>query len=207
MLAFFEGSFPDEHPYQRITATPARGFLPDVWLLGSSGFSAQLAGLLGLPFSFAHHFSAGNTLPALELYRRNFEPGPFLDQPYASLGVNVVVATSTREAQRLAAPMRLSMLRLRSGRPGPLPSNDEAATYSFTPEEKATVQAFTGSQVVGDAASVTDQLDELLEATGVQELIVTTNLYEHADRVRSYELLAEIAGLSDVDLHGATSVT
>lgn len=196
VLAFFEDSFPDEHPYQRITATPAQGFLPEVWLLGSSGFSAQLAGMLGMPFSFAHHFSAGNTLPALELYRQHFEPGPFLDAPFVSLGVNVVVAATVEEARRLAAPMALSMLRLRSGRPGPLPSNDEAAAYNFTPSEKATVQGFTGSQVVGDVESVTEQLDALLEATAAQELIVTTNLYEHKDRIRSYELLAEIGDLA-----------
>ena len=116
-------------------------------------------------------------------------------EPYVSLGVNVVVAPTVGEARRLAAPMALSMLRLRSGRPGPLPSNDEAAAYTFTPGEKATVQGFTGSQVVGDVATVTSQLDDLLEATAAQELIVTTNLYEYADRVRSYELLAELGGL------------
>ncbi len=199
VLAFFEGSFPDEHPYQRITATPALGFLPDVWLLGSSGFSAQLAGLLGLPFSFAHHFSSGNTLPALDLYRRSFEPGPYLSEPYASIGVNVVVADTDEEAERLARPMALSMLRLRTGRPGPLPSNDEAAAHVFTPDEQAVIDGFARSRVIGDVDSVTTQLDDLLEATGVQELVVTTNLFEHADRVRSYERLAEIAGLPHAD--------
>ncbi len=105
----------DETASGRITATPGRGQRPAVWLLGSSGFSAQLAGALGLPFSFAHHFSAQNTLPALALYRQSFRPSRWLERPYAMVAVNAVCAESDERAEWLAGPAGLSFLRLRSG--------------------------------------------------------------------------------------------
>ena len=112
------GVVPRGPPLPSVKAVPQGAGRPDIWLLGSSGFSAQLAGMLGLPFSFAHHFSAENTEPALELYRRHFRPSEVLDEPYAMIGVSVVCADTDQQARWLAGPMGLAMLRLRTGRPG-----------------------------------------------------------------------------------------
>ncbi|WP_373688845.1 LLM class flavin-dependent oxidoreductase [Verrucosispora sioxanthis] len=185
----------DETASGRITATPGRGQRPAVWLLGSSGFSAQLAGALGLPFSFAHHFSAQNTLPALALYRQSFRPSRWLERPYAMVAVNAVCAESDERAEWLAGPAGLSFLRLRSGRPEPLASPDEAAAYPYTDVEREFLAQRRQGQASGSPETVRRQLSELLESTDADELMVTTMVYDVADRVRSFELIAtEVAG-------------
>ncbi|GLZ13615.1 FMN-linked alkanal monooxygenase [Actinomadura sp. NBRC 104425] len=181
------------HPDSSVT--PAAGNEPPVWLLGSSGYSARLAGLLGLPFAFAHHFSAENTLPALHLYRESFRPSPALERPYAMIAVSVTAAESDERARELAAPQALSFLRLRQGRPGPLPTPEEAAAHPYTPLEREIIRARMDSQVVGGPDTVRRQMDALIEQTAADEVMVTTQVYDHADRVRSYELLAELYGL------------
>ena len=196
LLGFFTGEFPEEHPYRSITAVPGRGNLPSVWLLGSSGYSAQVAGLLGLPFAFAHHFSAENTIPALRLYREQFRPSGVLGQPYAMIGVSVICAESDAVAERLAAPGILSFVRLRTGRPGRLPTPQEAAEYRFTPSERSIVESRRSSQILGGPDRVRQQLEALLAATGADELMITTMVYDQADRLRSYERVAELVGLS-----------
>jgi luciferase family oxidoreductase group 1 len=193
LVAWLEGSFPDDHPYAQVKAVPHAPSLPAIWLLGSSGYSAQLAAMLGLPFSFAHHFSGGGTLEALSLYRDTFRVSESLDEPYAMIGVNVVCADTDEHAHWLAAPQALSMLRMRTGRPGPAPTPQEAAEYSYTPAEKEFVRKLTATYVVGSPATVRDGLLELAGRTGVQELMVTTNVSDPEERVRSYELLAEAA--------------
>jgi luciferase family oxidoreductase group 1 len=185
LLAFFDGTFP------HVTAVPGRGQKPAIWLLGSSDFSARLAGELGLPFSFAHHFMPRNTLPALEVYRRSFQPSETLDQPYAMVGVAVVCADTDAEARRIHAPARLSFLRLRSGRPSTFPSPEEAAAHVYSPSEQQFVDSWTATHVVGEPATVRDGLAALQEETGADELMLTTMVYDHADRLRSYELVAE----------------
>jgi luciferase family oxidoreductase group 1 len=191
LLAFFNGSFPETHPYHRIRATPGLGDQPAIWLLGSSDYSAHLAGQLGLPFSFAHHFAAANTVPALEVYRRAFRPSEVLSEPYVMLGVAVLCAETEERARWLAAPGSLAFLRLRQGRPGRFPSPEEAAAYSFTPAEKEVVRAWRSSQVLGEPDAVRQQLDELVARTGADELMVTTLLHGPEDRLRSYQLVAE----------------
>jgi luciferase family oxidoreductase group 1 len=205
LIAFFQDSFPAEHPYRHIQALPAGSVMPDLWLLGSSGYSAQLAGMLGLPFAFAHHFSPANTLPALELYRSRFRPSDWLAEPYAVVGVAAVCADTDQEARWLHGSMQLSMLRLRSGRPGPLPSPEEAAAFTYSASDRHTIEQATGSHVVGDPASVTEQLDRLIEATEADEIMVTTNVYDHVARLHSYELLAEVTGLTKPDPASAVS--
>ena len=106
LLGFFTGRWPENHPFAQITAVPGRGNLPAMWLLGSSGYSAQVAGLLGLPFAFAHHFSAANTLPALALYREHFRPSEVLDRPYAMVAAAVVCAETDERARFLAGSGR-----------------------------------------------------------------------------------------------------
>lgn len=192
LLAFFAGSFPDGHPYREITAVPGEGYEPEIWLLGSSGYSAQVAGMLGWPFSFAHHFSARNTLPALDLYRQSFRPSERLDRPKAMVAVAVICAEDDERARYLAGPARLSMARLRAGRPGRFPSPEEAAAHDFTPEEEATISDLHGSAVIGGPEKVREGLRGLIEATGADELMVTTMVHDHADRMASYERVAEL---------------
>jgi luciferase family oxidoreductase group 1 len=196
LLGFFTGQWPDGHPFAQITAVPGRGHQPAMWLLGSSGYSAQVAGLLGLPFAFAHHFSAANTLPALALYRQHFRPSEMFDRPYAMVAAAVICAESDERARWLAGSGALSFLRLRSGRPGPVPSPEEAAAYPYNELERAFVEDRQASSIVGAPETVKRQITELLAATAADELMITTMVYDPADRLRSFELVADLATAS-----------
>ncbi|HET6285505.1 MAG TPA: LLM class flavin-dependent oxidoreductase [Amycolatopsis sp.] len=188
LLAYFE------HSDQRaVNAVTAEGNKPPVWLLGSSGFSARMAGELGLPFSFAHHFSAENTLPAVALYRDAFKPSDVLDEPYVMLGVSVVAAETDERAQYLAAPSGLTFLSLRKGRPIPLPTPEEAAAYPYTDIERVFIEDRAASSIIGSPETVHKGLETLLADTGANELMITTMVHDQADRVRSYELVAGLA--------------
>jgi luciferase family oxidoreductase group 1 len=174
----------------RVAAVPTAAGLPQVWLLGSSGFSARLAGMLGLPFSFAHHFSAANTEPALHAYRSAFRPSQWLDAPHAMIAVSATCAETDERAEELAKPGWLSFLKLRTGHPIRLPTPDEAATYEFSDAELEFVAERRAGQALGSPETVERQLDELLERTGPDELMLTNQIYDMADRIRSYELIA-----------------
>ncbi|MBW4076976.1 MAG: LLM class flavin-dependent oxidoreductase [Acidobacteria bacterium] len=175
--------------------TPGSGYLPEVWLLGSSTFSAQLAGMLGLPFSFAYHFAPALLDEALELYRSNFTPSTLLDRPKAMVAVSVICAPSDDEAQWLAGSTALNILQRNTGRMGPLPSPDEAEAYKFTPEEAASVRESMRSHVIGDAASVRDGLNDLVARTSADELMISTRTHTYEARVQSFSLLASTWGL------------
>jgi luciferase family oxidoreductase group 1 len=177
----------------RLKAVPAPAELPEIWLLGSSGFSAQLAGELGLPFSFAHHFSAANTEPALELYRRSFRPSQWLDEPHTMVAVNAVCADTDERAELLARPGWLAFLRLRMGRPIALPTVEDAAAYEFTEPELEFVAQRRVGQALGSPQTVQAQLAAQVERTGADELMLTNQVYGIKDRMRSYELIAELA--------------
>lgn len=177
----------------QIRAIPAEGNEPAVWLLGSTGYSAELAGLLGLPFAFAYHFSAANARPALALYRRTFRPSARLPEPYCLISVSVLCAADTAAAHWLHGSSRLSLLRLRAGRPSALPSPEEAAGRAYSAAEQTVIAEATGSHVVGDAATVIESLSRLVASTGADELMVTTTAFAHDDRLASYELLARAA--------------
>ena len=194
LLAFFNGTFPDTHPYRKVTAVPGLGNQPALWLLGSSDYSAQVAGILGLPFSFAHHFSARNTLPALAAYRAGFRPSESLATPYAMVAVAVIVGEDDDHADWLAAPSRLSMVRRRTGQPARLVSPEDAAAYQYTPMEREVLRATAteSSSVVGGPEKVRRDLLDLAARTGAQELMILTSTFGHKDRLRSYELLAEV---------------
>jgi luciferase family oxidoreductase group 1 len=187
--------FTSEDPDAPITATPGRGELPAIWLLGSSGYSAQLAGLLGLPFSFAHHFSAANTEPALALYRESFRPSRWLARPYAMVAVSAICADTDEHARWLSGPAALSFLHLRSGMPRPLATPEEAADYPYSALERQFAGERFTAQAVGSPETVLAQLTRLAERTGADELMLTTMVYDIADRIRSFELIAEkVAG-------------
>ncbi len=186
LRAFFDG------PVEGVHAVPAAGNRPDIWLLGSSGFSAQLAGLLGLPFAFAHHFSGENTLAALDLYRQSFRPG-VLPAPYALVSASVLVADTDAEARRLALPGVLSFVRLRQGRPGVLPTQEEAEAHDWSPQERAFAEHRLDSAVLGSPDTVLAGTQALVAATGADEVMVTTTAHDPQDRLRSYQLLAQVA--------------
>ena len=186
LISYFTG----DEPRMRITATPGLGDMPEVWLLGSSGFSAQLAGLLGLPFSFAHHFSSANTLPALALYRQHFRPSQWLDKPYAMVAVSAICADTDERARYLAGPSMLSFLRMRTGRPQALASPEEAAGYPYTDFELEIAQQRLEGQALGSPETVAAQLEQLRERTGADELMLTTMVYDIGERIRSFELIA-----------------
>ncbi|WP_037709516.1 LLM class flavin-dependent oxidoreductase [Streptomyces griseus] len=203
LTRFLDDSFPDGHPYARIHAVPGpvqgpQG-RPPVWLLGSSGFSARLAGLLGLPFAFAHHFSARNTIPALDLYRQSFRPSGVLSEPYAMIGVAALAADEDAEARRQVLTGAVSMLRLRTGRPGlvPTPGEAEAAERGFTPAEREFVADWLGNIVHGTPDEVRAGLDGLQKRTGADELMITANAHGGEARLRSYELIADAYGLPE----------
>jgi luciferase family oxidoreductase group 1 len=194
LVHHFDASTPDGRP-PGITAVPAPGYRPALWLLGSSDYSAQLAGLLGLPFAFAHHFAGGNTMPALAAYRRAFRPSAVLESPYVMLGVNVVCADTDERAAFLAGSSALAMVRLRTGRPGLYPTPEEAAAYPFSALEREIVAGWTASQIVGAPSTVRVGLEDLRARTGADELMITTTIHDHGERVRSYELVAEAVGV------------
>jgi luciferase family oxidoreductase group 1 len=194
LIGYFSGAV--AHP----RAVPGLGDRPAIWLLGSSLFSAQLAGLLGLPFAFAHHFSPRYTEPALDRYRASFRPVGELDAPYAMVAAAVVCAPSTEEARFLAGPSALSVLWLRTNRLEPLPTPEEAAAYPYRADERAVVEQATATHVIGDPDEVVAGLVALRDRTGADELMVTTRVHAIADRLRSFELLA--AGWRSVSSRG-----
>jgi len=196
LLGFFSGSLPPGHRYEHITAVPARGNQPAIWMLGSSTYGAHAAAVLGMPYSFAYHFAPALVDDALAAYRSAFRPSAERDAPYAMLGVSVVCGESDEHARFLAAPGALAFLRLRQGRPDVYPSPEEAAEYRFTPFERQQVDEWTKSHIVGGVETVRARLESLCERTGVDELMVTTMVHAHADRLASYTRLADLAQLT-----------
>ena len=178
------------------SATPGSGYLPEVWLLGSSLFSAQLAGILGLPFSFAYHFAPQLLDPALEAYRTNFRPSILHDEPRVMVAVSVLCAPSDQEAQWLAGSSALSVLQLRSGRLGLLPSPEDAEAYPFTSAERAVVDDMLSTHLIGEPAAVRQGLVALQRRTDADELMVSTRTHAYDARLRSHTLVAEAWGLS-----------
>lgn len=175
--------------------TPGRGYLPDVWLLGSSTYSAQLAGLQGLPFSFAYHFAPPQLDEALAAYRRDFRPSRFLDAPRVIVAVSALCAPTDEEAQWLAGPSALGIVQRRWGRFELLSSPEDAAAYPYSPEERAYVADATASHVIGNPTRVRDGLLELVDRTGADELMISTRTHSYEARARSFALLGEAWGL------------
>lgn len=177
---------------QKVKAVPGAGSDIPIWLLGSSDFSARLAGQLGLPFSFAAHFSPQNTLPALRLYRDNFRPSADLDKPYAMVALNVFAADSVREAEYIATSQHQSFLNMIRGRPGKIPAPVDDMDAIWTIAEKAMVQERLGGSVIGDPTKVMEELEAFAERTEADELIVNAIIFNHAARLRSYEIVSDV---------------
>jgi luciferase family oxidoreductase group 1 len=191
LLAELRGFLARPQPGQAVRAYPGAGSDVPIWLLGSSGFSARLAGQLGLPFAFASHFQPDNLLPALEIYRASFRPSEVLQEPHTMAGVPVVVAETDEQARYLATTHQQLFLNLIRNHPGPLmPPLERLDWNSF---EEAAVASKMRVAVAGSPETVRQKLDTFVRQTEVDELIVVTNTYEQKDRLRSYEMLANLA--------------
>jgi luciferase family oxidoreductase group 1 len=178
-------------PDQRVIAVPGHDTEVPIWLLGSSLFSAQLAGMRGLPYAFASHFAPRLMHEAIRIYRDHFKPSTVLDKPYVMLGVPMVVAETDEHAQYLATSVYQRILALMRGQSLMQRPPVESMDGLWLPHERESVMSFLGLAMIGSPQKVRAQVEVLLEQTGADELIFTCDLYEHADRVRSYELLAQ----------------
>jgi luciferase family oxidoreductase group 1 len=175
-----------------VKAIPGEGLNIPIWLLGSSLFSAQLAGQLGLPFAFASHFSPANTLPAMASYRRSFKPSKVLDQPYAMVGVNVIAADTDEEANRLGTTLQQQFLNLTRGREVPLQPPVESMDSLWSDYEKQALQQQLGSSIIGSPSTVKEQLQIFLDDTQADEIMAIAQVFDHQARLRSYEIVADI---------------
>ena len=196
LLAFEQRAFPESHPFRRVMPMPADVPLPPIFLLGSSGYSAQLAAHVGAGFSFAHHFSDFDPVGPMLGYRQQYKPSEQRPEPHAILAVHVVCADTDAEAERLATSVDLNFARRRQGHYGPIPSPEEAAAHSYSPSDRALIAQNRARLVVGSKDKVMAHLEPLIEATKADEVMVTTMIYDHGARKHSYELLAEGFGLS-----------
>jgi luciferase family oxidoreductase group 1 len=179
---------------QKVQAVPGAGLDVPIWLLSSSGFSAHLAGLLGLPFAFAAHFSPEHTLPSLKLYRQMFQPSDDLEKPYAMVALNVIAAETDEEAEFLATSQYQSFLNLIKQKPGKIPPPVKDMNAIWNEREKALVASRTGGSIVGSKDTVKRKLEEFLEKTNADEIMINAMIFDHAKRLRSYEIIAEIFG-------------
>jgi luciferase family oxidoreductase group 1 len=181
-------------PGQRIQAVPAAGTNVPLWILGSSHFGAMLAAELGLPYAFASHFAPDELIPALAIYRSRFKPSGELERPYAMVGVNVIAAETDEQARRLATTQQMSFANIFRGARGlSQPPIDDIETY-WSPAEKAQAMRMLARSIVGSPDTVRAGVAALVEETKADELIVVSDVYDHAKRLRSFELIAEVAG-------------
>ena len=186
--------FPAGHPFHNVRAMPSDVPLPPIFLLGSSDYSAQLAGQIGAAFAFAHHFAQFDAAEAMRLYRDNFRPSPVHAKPFAILATHVVCADTDEEAERLAKTVDLNIVRRAKGEYMPLASPEDAEAYEYTDVDRARAAKNRSKLAVGAPATVTARLTPLLAATQADELMVTTMIFDHAARKHSYELLAGAFG-------------
>ncbi len=187
--------FPEAHPFRSIQPMPSGADLPPIWLLGSSDQSSMLAAALGLGFSFAHHFATYDAIAAMRSYRDGFRPSVWRDQPYAILAVAAVCADTQAEAERLASTVDLNYLRRSRGEYLPLASPEEAAACLGAAEDRERIRRNRSRLFVGTKETVWEQVSALAEATRADEVMVTTMIFDHEARKRSYELLAAAGGL------------
>ena len=188
--------FPPGHPYNNVVAMPNDTPLPPIWLLGSSDYSSELSAQVGMGFAFAHHFASYDAVAAMNNYHQHFRPSAWRAKPHGILGVSIVAAETDAEAERLASSMDLNRLRRDRGQFLPLPSVEEALAYPYTDSERAVVLRNRERMFVGTPATVLQRLQPLLAASKPDELMVTSFIYDHEARKRSYGVLAEGFGLA-----------
>lgn len=178
----------------RVRAFPGEGLDIPIWLLGSSGFSAQLAAQKGLPFSFASHFAPAYTLPALQLYRQHFKPSATLQKPYAMLGVNVIAADTDEEAAFLATSQQQQFLSLTRGVPTQLKPPIANIEEVSSPYERASLEKTLDprSTIVGSPETVKQKLERFIHETKADELIINSQIFDHQARLHAYEMIAQL---------------
>jgi luciferase family oxidoreductase group 1 len=174
-----------------VRAVPGEGLNVPIWLLGSSDYSAQLAGYLGLPFAFAGQFSPAYLQAALTLYRQRFEPSEVLDKPYAMVGVNVFAADTNEEARRLSTSHQQMHLNLIRGTPGQMPPPVDSMDGLWLPHEQASVESTLRASIIGDPDTVRQGLQAFIDSTRADELIINSMMFDHTARLRSYEIIAQ----------------
>jgi luciferase family oxidoreductase group 1 len=180
-------------PGRTIRAVPGIGLEVPLWILGSSLFGAQLAAMLGVPYAFASHFAPDALMQALEVYRASFKPSKQLDRPYAMAAANVFAADTDEEGRRLFTSLQQAFVQLRRGHPGPLPPPVDRMPWS-APAERDGVEHALRYSFVGSPATVRDGLRKFIAATRVDEIMLTGQIYDHAARLRSFEIAAGILG-------------
>ena len=192
LLAYFRAPAPG----QRIQAFPGSGLHVPIWILGSSLFGAHVAGQLGLPYAFASHFSPDHIDEAIASYRRSFRPSASLEKPHLMMGLTAVAAETDREAARLLTSLQQGFVALRRGTPTQLPPPVESMDGLWTAGEKAQLEHVFAHAVVGSPATVKRGIEAFAERTKADEIIVATQVFDHAARLRSYQIIAEVTGMS-----------
>lgn len=192
LIAFATHGFPENHPFRSITAYPDDAPLPPIWLLGSSGFSTQLASMMGLGFAFAHHINGQAAIPAMRGYRESFTPSEVFPHPHAILTVSAIAADTDAEANDLALSVQYAFLNLTQGRTGPMLSPEEVMNQPLGAFERQQMAAIAERHFIGSPATISERLLPLIEATHADELMILTMVHNHEARLRSYELMAEL---------------
>lgn len=195
LYGYLADDLPPGHPFRGVRAMPSGDTIPELWLLGSSTASAQYAAELGWSFCFAHFISPDSAEAAIDLYRKHFNPSPFLAAPRVSMGVSATVADTEAEAERLSWSRWAWRLLAQKGFRDGIPSPEEAMAFAFTDAERDYLDHVRSRSLFGDPAQVKDRLDALARAFGPDELMVVTITHDFAARLRSYELLAQAYGL------------
>ena len=184
-----------DEPKQRVRAVPGTGLKVPLWILGSSTFGAQLAAHLGLPYAFASHFAPQQMMQAVEIYRSTFKPSAQLDKPHVMLGFNVFAADSDEQAHLLATSMQKAFVNLRTGRPGKLQPPQAGYLDTLPGEALSMLESVLSCSAIGSPATVKRALDAFIARTGADELMITSQIYDHQARLRSYEITAQVHGL------------
>jgi luciferase family oxidoreductase group 1 len=191
LIGFLTDSLPADHVFARVAATPRAVTVPEIWMLGSSDAGASYAAHYGLPFAFAHFIQPEPAELALAAYRRHYRPSARYPRPQTALAVFAIATASEEKAARLALSRHLWRLRIERGELGPYPSDEEAAAYRYTAQDRARMAANEGRTISGQPEAVKARIDALAAACQVDELVIVTICHDFADRLRSYELLAE----------------
>ena len=198
--------FREAEPGQVVRAVPGAGLDVPIWILGSSLFGAQLAAALGLPFAFASHFAPAYLMQALGIYRAQFQPSAQLDRPYTMIGANIFAADTDEEARFLFSSLQQVFISLRRGRPRQLAAPVEDFDAQLMPHERQMLDEMLSYSVIGSPDAVERRLNEIVDRTGCDEIMVTSQIHDHASRLHSFEIVAEVWGLGTrVPRHVLTS--
>jgi luciferase family oxidoreductase group 1 len=179
-------------PRQTVQAVPGKGLNIPIWILGSSLFGAQLAAALGLPYAFASHFAPQQMMQAIQVYRSTFQPSERLQKPHVMLGFNVFAADTDEDAQYLATSWQQSFVNLRSGRPSRLPPPVKGYLDQIGPQAQELLQHVLSCSAIGSPDTVAAQLKAFIARTGADELMITSNMFDHAARLKSYEITSQV---------------